>query len=78
MKDFIKKLLREAFKHKDEKLLSYGGRYEFDIKKALKLIHDKKIDFQKQKFSPIFLKQFSHPTFTTVDIEKVERLKKDT
>lgn len=78
MKSLIKKLLREAFTHKDEKLTSYGGRYEFDIKKALTLIHNKKINGLEEKtYSPEYLKQFSHPTFTTVDTEKVEKLKNE-
>jgi hypothetical protein len=77
MKDLIKTLLREAFQHKDEILTSYGGRYVFDVKKALKLIHYNKIKFDIQKYPNYLLKQYSHPLFTTVDPEKVEKLKNE-
>ena len=56
-------ILKEVEHPKQEKLRHYNGRYIFDVTAAYKLVGDNDI----KEFSPVLLKQFSHPLFSTVD-----------
>lgn len=70
MKELIKQLLRE------ELFSAYHRRYLFDVDKAYALIKNNGVKFEVKKYSPLFLRSFSHPEFSFTDPKKLSKLKK--